>query len=72
MDDSTRTSLDRLEPLLGEWSLEAVFPGAPPSDVRGELSPDGATISGAWEKAEEGSTAWEHDFHLIYRRVASP
>jgi len=147
MDDSTRSRLDRLAPLLGEWSLEAVFPGAPPSDLRGrvsfewgperafmverwevpiaeapdgvailapaedgeeliqhyfdsrgvtrryatdlldgvwtlrklssgfaqrfrgELSADGATIAGAWEKADEGSTAWQHDFDLIYRRL---
>lgn len=25
-----------LEPLVGEWSVEAVFPGAPPSDLRGK------------------------------------
>ena len=24
-----------LEPLVGEWSVEALFPGAPPSDLRG-------------------------------------
>jgi hypothetical protein len=27
-----------LEVLLGEWSLEARFPGAPPSDVRGRVA----------------------------------
>jgi hypothetical protein len=24
-----------LEPLIGEWSVEALFPGAPPTDLRG-------------------------------------
>jgi hypothetical protein len=28
-------ALASLEPLIGEWSVQAVFPGAPPSDVRG-------------------------------------
>ena len=27
-----------LEPLIGEWSLEAIFPGAPPSDLRGRVA----------------------------------
>jgi hypothetical protein len=27
-----------LDVLLGEWSMEAVFPGAPPSDARGRVS----------------------------------
>jgi CBS domain-containing protein len=34
------------------------------------LSEDGNTISGAWEKSDDGST-WEHDFDLTYTRVAS-
>jgi hypothetical protein len=29
------TELAPLEPLVGEWSVEALFPGAPPSDLRG-------------------------------------
>jgi Protein of unknown function (DUF1579) len=28
--------LAALEPLVGEWSIEAVFPQAPPSDLRGK------------------------------------
>ena len=32
------------------------------------LSEDGRTLSGSWEKSEDGS-AWEHDFDLVYRRV---
>jgi hypothetical protein len=31
------TDLERLAPFLGEWSLEARFPGAPPSDLRGRV-----------------------------------
>jgi hypothetical protein len=30
--------MERLEPLVGEWSLEAIFPQAPPSDVRGRVT----------------------------------
>jgi hypothetical protein len=29
------TELAPLEPLVGEWSVQALFPGAPPSDLRG-------------------------------------
>jgi len=29
------TELAPLEPLVGEWSIEALFPQAPPTDVRG-------------------------------------
>lgn len=29
------TEMAPLAPLVGEWSVEAVFPGAPPSDLRG-------------------------------------
>jgi hypothetical protein len=35
---------------------------------RGAFSADGATISGAWEKGDDGSS-WEHDFDLVYRRA---
>jgi hypothetical protein len=27
-----------LDPLIGEWSIEAVFPGAPLSDIRGRVT----------------------------------
>lgn len=33
------------------------------------LSEDGATINATWEKSADGST-WEHDFDLVYTRVA--
>jgi len=42
-----------LEPLVGEWSIEAVFEGAPPSDLRGrtmfERTPGGAFLLQRWE-----------------------
>jgi len=147
MDEGAKATLEQLRPLVGQWTVEAVFPGAPPSDerghtifqwgpgeaflvqrwetpleaapdgvailalddesgnliqhyfdsrgvvrrygtsieegvwslqkltggfaqrFRGKLSADGHTIEGAWEKADEGSTAWELDFDLVYRRV---
>jgi hypothetical protein len=34
----------------------------------GTLSPDGAAITGAWEKSADG-TRWEHDFDLSYVKV---
>ena len=34
----------------------------------GTFSPDGNTISGAWEKCFTGA-GWEHDFALTYRRT---
>jgi hypothetical protein len=30
-------ALERLEAFVGEWTVEASFPGAPPSDLRGEV-----------------------------------
>ena len=51
----------------GVWSLRKLSPGFA-QRFRGELSADGATIAGAWEKADDGSS-WEHDFELIYRRL---
>ena len=34
----------------------------------GRLSADGATIDGAWEGCEDGTT-WRHDFDLSYSKV---
>ena len=46
-------ALRRLEPLVGTWSLEAVFPGQPPSADRGRLSfewlPGGGYLVQRWE-----------------------
>jgi hypothetical protein len=149
MDEESRARLEQLQPLVGRWTIEAIFPQAPPlapeergrtlfewgpgrafliqrwevpveaapdgvaifavaeqgdalvqhyfdsravvrryetsivDDIwtlrklsagfaqrfRGELSADGGTIEGAWEKADDGAS-WEHDFELVYRRVA--
>ena len=35
----------------------------------GRFSPDGSTLTGAWEKSDDGSN-WEHDFDLTYERIA--
>jgi hypothetical protein len=34
----------------------------------GRFSDDGSVIEGAWERADPGTDAWEHDFDLTYRR----
>jgi hypothetical protein len=53
MEDSTRVTLERLGPLVGGWSIEAVFPQLPPSDVRGrvafEWGPGEAFLIQRWE-----------------------
>jgi hypothetical protein len=33
----------------------------------GEISRDGNTITGRWEKSDDGNK-WEHDFNVTYRR----
>ena len=51
------------------WTLERW--GEPfPQRFEATFSPDGSTISGRWEKAENG-TDFTLDFHLTYRRAAS-
>lgn len=52
----------------GTWSLRKLTAGFA-QRFRGEFSPSGDTVEGAWEKAEEGSEDWELDFRLVYRRV---
>jgi hypothetical protein len=52
----------------GTWSLRKLTPGFAQRFL-GEFSAAGDTITGAWEKAEDGSSAWELDFGLVYRRV---
>ena len=45
--------LRRLEPFLGSWSLEAVVPNAPPTDVRGQVTfewlPGGGFLVERWQ-----------------------
>jgi hypothetical protein len=53
----------------GEWTLKR--DGDPfPQRFVGTISEDGHTISGRWEKAEEGAT-FTVDFFLIYHKVVS-
>ena len=55
------------------WTLTRESADFSPLDFRqrftGTFSPDGNTISGAWEKDLDGA-GWEHDFALTYRRAA--
>jgi hypothetical protein len=56
----------------GVWTLTRESPDFSPLDFRqrftGTFSPDGNTITGAWEKSVPDA-GWEHDFDLIYRRA---
>ena len=36
----------------------------------GTFSADGDAIEGAWEMSHDEGATWEHDFDLVYRRVA--
>ena len=56
----------------GVWTLTRESPDFTPLEFRqrftSTFSPDGNTITGAWEKCHDGG-AWEHDFALTYRRA---
>jgi hypothetical protein len=56
----------------GVWTLTRESADFSPLAFRqrftGTFSPDGNTISGAWEKRFNGG-GWEHDFALTYRRT---
>jgi hypothetical protein len=52
----------------GVWRLWRNAPDPFPQRYTGTFDADGKTISGRWEKQEDGST-WETDFELIYRKV---
>ncbi|MFC6823909.1 hypothetical protein [Halopelagius fulvigenes] len=51
----------------GKWELWREAPGFS-QRFTGALSDDGDTITGTWEKSEDG-TEWEHDFDLTYTKV---
>ena len=51
----------------GSWKLWRESPGFW-QRYTGTFSPDGSTITGAWEKSPDGSR-WEHDFGLTYTRI---
>jgi hypothetical protein len=53
----------------GVWTLWRDAPDPFPQRFTGTFSDDGRTISGRWEKLEDGST-WETDFDLTYRKVS--
>jgi len=57
----------------GEWKLWRDSPDFSPLEFSqrftATIADDGNTIQGAWEIAHDHKT-WEHDFNLIYRRVA--
>jgi hypothetical protein len=69
-------ALERLDALVGTWTMEAGPPGGPPwpapdpfpQRFRGTFEDGGATIAGRWEKAPGGSD-WEVDFDLTSRRA---
>jgi hypothetical protein len=56
----------------GVWTLTRESPDFSPLDFRqryiGTFSPDGNTITGAWEKDLDGA-GWKHDFDLNYRKA---
>ncbi len=52
----------------GVWSLWRDSPDPFPQRFTGMFSDDGRTITGRWEKAEDGST-WSTDFDLTYRKL---
>lgn len=52
----------------GEWKLWRDADDPFPQRFAGELSDDGKTITGRWEKSE--GTGWETDFELTYTKVS--
>jgi hypothetical protein len=52
----------------GVWKLWRDAPNPFPQRYTAAFADDGRTITGRWEKAEDGST-WETDFDLTYRKV---
>jgi hypothetical protein len=48
----------RLEPFVGEWTMQVTFPGAPPAE-------GGRVVL----ICHDGST-WEHDFDLNYVKLS--
>jgi hypothetical protein len=50
------------------WTLSRDHPEPFPQRFSGTFADDGNTISGRWEKQEDGSS-WATDFDLTYRRA---
>jgi len=53
----------------GAWTIWRQAPGFH-QRFTSELSQDSNSITGQWEKSEDGEN-WQHDFDLTYRRKAS-
>jgi len=53
----------------GEWRMWRDATDPFPQRFVANFSADGRTISGRWDKAEDGST-WSTDFDLTYRRTS--
>jgi hypothetical protein len=58
----------------GEWTLRRTAPDFSPlgfsQRFSARVSADGDAIAGAWETSNDGGAVWEHDFELVYRRIA--
>lgn len=53
----------------GTWILERDEDAAFHQRFVGTISPDNATIEGAWERSSDQGATWELDFPLSYRRA---
>ena len=64
--------MKQFEPLIGEWHGEGEIPIKPPGFRQrfiGELSADGTTIEGRWERGMGiAGDRWEIDFPITYVR----
>jgi hypothetical protein len=58
----------------GVWTLQRDSPDFSELNFfqryTGTFSVDGETIDGRWEISHDEGATWEHDFDLVYRRVA--
>jgi hypothetical protein len=58
----------------GVWTLQRDSPDFSElgfwQRYRGTFSADGNTIDGAWESSQDEGATWEHDFDIVYTRVA--
>jgi hypothetical protein len=67
MTETRSDALARLGVFIGDWSVQARFPGHQPAPS-GAAGEDENSITGAWEKCPDGGE-WEHGFALTYRRT---
>ena len=69
-DWQTVTRIYHISLILSEWKQWQDAPGFYQC-FTGMLSSDHNTITSHWEKSSDDGVTWQHDFGLIYRRVAS-